>query len=360
MTGILISDCEGPISKNDNAFEVTSNYIPNGSKVFTVISRYDDALASVLKRPDYRAGDTVKLVLPFLKAYDVTNQKMKEFAANHLILVPHSRNMLQHVMSLTEAFIVSTSYETYIKALCEYVEFPFDNTCSTRINLDLYPIEEREKEDLRKISQEISKMSIFDLPHNARSLSDFPHQEQKTIRRLDQIFWKEIAPMKIGRIYSEVTAVGGTEKAQAIKRIVDEVGSELQDVMYVGDSITDVEAFKMVKESNGLTVSFNGNQYAVENADIAVISDSSLVTGVIADVFVRHGKEEAEELVKSWNHETIQKSSVTKPLVAKLLRLYPDQLPKAKIVSSENMGALARESSEFRSKFRGEAVGTLG
>lgn len=360
MTGIFISDCEGPISKNDNAFEITSNYIPNGSRVFTAISRYDDVLASVLKRPCYRAGDTVKLVLPFLRAYDVTNQKMKEFAANHLILVPFSRNMLQHVMSLTEAFIVSTSYETYIKALCEYVKFPFDNTCSTRINLDLYPIEEREKKELRKIAEEISKMSVFDLPRNAKSLSDFPHQEQETISRLDQIFRKEIASMRIGKIYSEVTAVGGTEKAQALKRIVDELGSELQDVMYVGDSITDVEAFKMVRENNGLTVSFNGNHYAVENVDIAVISDSSLVTCVIADVFVRHGKEGAERLVKNWNQETIQKSSIAEPLIDELLRLYPDQLPKAKIVSSENMGALARESSEFRSKFRGEAVGTLG
>jgi hypothetical protein len=35
-------------------------------------------------------------------------------------------------------------------------------------------------------------------------------------------------------------------------------------------------------------------------------------------------------------------------------------LPKAKIVSTENMGKLAKESSEFRKKVRGEAVGRLG
>jgi energy-converting hydrogenase A subunit R len=360
VTGIFISDCEGPISKNDDAFEVASNYIPNGSRVFTVISRYDDVLSGILKRPSYGAGDTVKLVLPFLKAYGVTDKKMKEFAANHLILVPYSKNTLVHVMRLTDAFIVSTSYETYIKALCEYVGFPFDNTCSTRINLDLYQLEEREKEQLRQIAQEISRMPIFDLPANARSLSDFPLQEQQTIERLDEIFWKEIASMKIGRIYSEITAVGGTEKAEAVKRIIDELGSELHDVMYVGDSITDVEAFKMVKENDGLTVSFNGNQYAVENAEIAVISDSSLVTGIIADVFVKYGTQEAEGLVRNWNRVTIQKSGATNSLIEDLLRLYPDQLPKAKILSPENMGALARESSEFRSKFRGEAVGRLG
>ena len=45
---------------------------------------------------------------------------------------------------------------------------------------------------------------------------------------------------------------------------------ELEDVMYVGDSITDVEAFKLVRDNGGLTVSFNGNSYAVKNAEVAV------------------------------------------------------------------------------------------
>ena len=30
---IFISDCEGPISKNDNAFELAANFIPNGDKL---------------------------------------------------------------------------------------------------------------------------------------------------------------------------------------------------------------------------------------------------------------------------------------------------------------------------------------
>jgi hypothetical protein len=40
--------------------------------------------------------------------------------------------------------------------------------------------------------------------------------------------------------------------------------------------------------------------------------------------------------------------------------MYPHMLPKAKIVTCENMEALAAESSQFRRKVRGEAVGRLG
>ena len=68
---------------------------------------------------------------------------------------------------------------------------------------------------------------------------------------------------------SEVSHVGGEQKAEAIRHI-----TKLQrascPVMYVGDSITDVEAFQLVRENGGLTVSFNGNNYAVKNAEVAV------------------------------------------------------------------------------------------
>jgi hypothetical protein len=40
--------------------------------------------------------------------------------------------------------------------------------------------------------------------------------------------------------------------------------------------------------------------------------------------------------------------------------LYPVELPKLQIVTPQNMETLVRESSVFRKKVRGEAVGRLG
>ena len=85
MTRAFISDCEGPISKNDNALEIMSHFVPNGDKIFAVTSRYDDALADILKRAGYKAGDTLKLVLPFLKAYDVTDRKIREYCIDRAV-----------------------------------------------------------------------------------------------------------------------------------------------------------------------------------------------------------------------------------------------------------------------------------
>lgn len=61
---VFVTDCEGPISKNDNAFELAQHYIPDGARFFRILSRYDDVLAYLEKRPNYSAGYTLKLVTP--------------------------------------------------------------------------------------------------------------------------------------------------------------------------------------------------------------------------------------------------------------------------------------------------------
>jgi energy-converting hydrogenase A subunit R len=356
----FISDCEGPISKNDNAFELTAHFVPDGDKLFTVISKYDDVLADVLKRPRYKAGDTLRLILPFLKAYDVSNEKMREFSAKSLVLIANTKETLDYLRSIAHAFIVSTSYEHYIEALCQAINFPCKNTYCTKVNIDKYVLPEKEIIELRKMALEIAQMPVIEIPNGAKSIEDFSERDRETIRRLDEIFWKEMAVMASRKILEEINPIGGFEKAEAVKDAAQRANVELSDVMYVGDSITDVEAFKLVKGGGGLTVSFNGNHYAVKNADIAILSESSLTTAAAADIFCRFGKNQVFELVEKWSRETLAKSPVNPNLREKLLKLYPQRLPKVKIVTSENMDVLAKESAEFRKKVRGEAIGRLG
>lgn len=357
---VFISDCEGPISKNDNAFEITSSFVPHGDRLFTVVSRYDDVLAEVVRRPGYKAGDTLKLVLPFLKAYGVTDKEMRDFAADNLVCIPGVGDMLQYVRGLAPAFIVSASYEHYLRALCQVLEFPFENTYCTRVSLDMYRLPEKEKGELKRIAEEIAQMPVFEVTPDTKSLDGMPREDVKTVRQLDEVFWERIAKMEIGKIYSEVNTVGGGEKAWAVKDIAREHRVALRDVMYVGDSITDDEAFKLVKGNGGLTVSFNGNQYAVENSEVAVLSENGIVTAIVADVFLRFGKLDALKLVENWDRKALERSLVDQGLLNRLFKVYPGRLPKVKMISDQNMETLGKESSRFRNKVRGEAIGRLG
>jgi energy-converting hydrogenase A subunit R len=360
LNRVFVSDCEGPISKNDNAFELAENFIPNGDKLFTNISLYDDVLADVLKKPGYTAGSTLKLILPFFEAYGVTDRQMEDFSAKNIVLIADSKNTLHHIQNIADSFIVSTSYEHYIKALCKTIDFPYKSTYCTKVSLDKSTITPEEKERLKKIAQEISQMHSIEIPKAAKNIHDFSPIDQTVIVRLDEIFWSELPKMSVGKSLSDVVTVGGEQKAEAIRDITKRLGTELADVMYVGDSITDVEAFRLVRANGGLSVSFNGNSYAVKSAEVAVLSESNLVTAVIADLFCKLGKEQTLNVLSSWNYNALRESGVDAALLKQFSSTNPDGLPKVQIVTPENMESLTKESSTFRKRVRGVAVGRLG
>jgi energy-converting hydrogenase A subunit R len=357
---VFISDCEGPISKNDNAFELAARFIPQGEKFFTLISRYDDILADIVKKPGYKAGDTLKLILPFLKAYGATNQGITNYSSQNVLLMPGARPMLRFVRTIMPSFIVSTSYEQYMRALCSLIDFPFENVYCTRLDLDKYKLDEKERERLKQLRKEMSTLPMLDIPENARTLRDFPIQHQEVIKRLDKIFWEEISEMEIGRIFDEVNPIGGYEKAEAVRNIAKRLEKRLCDIIYVGDSITDVSAFRLVRKNGGLTISFNGNEYAVKEAEIAVLSENAVVTAVLADAFDKLGKNGVFEMVEEWSHEALQKYGVNSSLQKRLLKLYPRQLPRVEVITSDNKEQLMKESGAFRKTVRGEAIGKLG
>ena len=357
---IFISDCEGPISKNDNAFELTSYFVPDGDRFFALISRYDDVLADVVKKPGYKAGDTLRLILPFLRAYGATNEKIKEYSSRNILLVPGARDTLRFVKDIMPSFIVSTSYEQYISSLCNLVGFPYDNVYCTKLDIDKYEIGEKETATLRKIREEISAMEMIKIPENAKSVDDFSQRDQETIRRLDEIFWEEIPRTESGRMLKEVNPVGGYEKAKAVQDIVEKLDSRLDNVMYVGDSITDVPPFQLVRENGGLTISFNGNEYAIREAEIAVLSGNTIVTSVLADAFSRLGKDHVMKLVEEWSPPGLEKHCATPMLLNRMLKLYPKNLPQVETITADNKERLKKESSAFRKTVRGEAIGKLG
>lgn len=357
---VFITDCEGPISKNDNAFELTSHFIPEGEKFYTQISRYDDVMADIVKPEGYKAGDTLKIIVPFLKAYGVTNKKLTTFSARNVLLMPGAKDTLQFLKGKMPSFIISTSYEHYIRVLCRILDFPSQNAYCTLLNIDSYQIEREDQEKLKHLREEICLMPLIGIPERAKSLQDFSKRAQNAIKRLDEIFWREIMQMKSGKMVAEVNPVGGIEKAKATRKIVREHGVCLSDVIYVGDSITDVECFRLVRENGGLTICFNGNAYAVSEAEVAVLSTNAIVIAVIADVFNRLGKTSVHDLIDDFEQNKLEKHNLDSTVHEKLETVISETLPKVRKITPDTMKELAIESGAFRKLMRGEKVARLG
>ncbi len=357
---VFVSDCEGPISKNDNAFEISEYFIPGGGEFFSLLSKYDDVKSKILQESGYESGSTLKFILPFLKAYGATDDKLVKYSSENISLVSGASRTLDFVNSIMSAFIVSTSYEHYVRALCNKVDFSFQNTYSTRLKLDNYKLKNGEKSRLKEVREKIRDFDRIKIPDGVKNIEDFSPESRKTIKELDTIFGEELPELEVGKMVEEVKPVGGGAKADAVRDISQKVSADFDQMMYLGDSITDVEAFRFLQNNNGLTISFNGNEYAVRNADIIVLAKNTIVTSILAHIFNFFGKGKVLELAKNWNHETIKEACQNEKLLKKLLDLYPEKLPLVKVADEANMKKLENKSSRFRKKVRGERKGGLG
>jgi energy-converting hydrogenase A subunit R len=351
---IFISDCEGPIGSNDNAFELTSHFVPDGDQVFAVLDKYDHVYSKISKKRDYAEGNTSRLVLPFLLAYDVTNRAAEEFCSSTLTLRKGSKETLNYLQEVSMPFIVSTSYEHYLRVLCKEVGFPLGNTFCSQTNFDKYQLTPQEKSKLRFIAREIAAMSSTAFPLYRRSHADSLMDDKMLAKRLDKILWKDIAKMHCGEVISDVNTAPSTKKVHAIQHIINLTSSSLENVMYVCNDVADPEAVTYVREGGGLVVAVNGDETALRNANVAVLSDNSVALTVLADIFLRFGKAKALEAAGNFDRDSLWKSSTALILLNSLFEFYPGDWPKVRILSEWNMAATIKESNATRQNLRAE------
>lgn len=327
----FVTDLEGPLTLNDNAFEIAAHFLPNGARFFALISKYDDILADIVKRPGYRAGDTLKLIVPFLKAFGVCDRDLREFSHKTVKLVPGTHEAVQRIHSWMPTFIISTSYAPYVQAVCEVLDFPFENAYCTKISLDAYMLSERERQGLLTFYNQIVQRPQIQIPSGARSLEELSAQDRRTVELLDSIFWERLSEMGIGRVLREVQPLGGPEKARALQEIVQRTGITLSHTIYVGDSITDVEALGLVRREGGIALAFNGNGYALRAAEFGCISSEALILAEIAEAFAQGGR-------------------------VQVLALRPQ---RAECTTQIDEAFIAR-SEQMRRRLRGQEIGSLG
>lgn len=344
---IFVTDCEGPLTKNDNAQEIAERFIPDGAEFFARLSKYDDVLADVVRRPDYNAGDTLRLLPPFLKAFEVTDLDIELFSAEGVLLVPGAREALGRIGALLPCFIVSTSYTPYIKALCALSEFPLEHVRCTELSLDDWHMDETEKAWLRDQVPRVMAAEIIDIPEGARSLADLPLVDQESVTDLDDLFWRQMDGRVSGEMLAAVRPVGGGMKLAALEDIVAAEAVSGADVMYVGDSITDMPPLEAVKAWGGVSLSFNGNTYALAAAEFAAASPDAEVTAELAEAFSAGGHAAVLTAVRAW----------PKPKEG----ILPTGKERAYVgVVDEELKALAEASAELRRSVRGERVARLG
>ena len=144
-----------------------------------------------------------------------------------------------------------------------------------------------------------------------------------------------------------VRPVGGGQKLASLEEIVAVEGVEGGGVMYVGDSITDTPPLAAVKAWGGVSLSFNGNGYAIAAAEFAAASPDAEVQAQLARAFAEGGRDAVEAAVRAWPKP--RKDTTARGRARATVG-----------VVTEDREKLAEASAAARLSVRGERVARLG
>ncbi len=250
-------DLEGPLSPQDNAYEVMG-LIENGRKIFEVISRYDDLL-TLEGRQGYEPGDTLKLIIPFLVLHGITSRDV-ERVSEGAQLVEGAAETLQELRDTGwKVHIISTSYAQHALRIARALGVPEEDVACTRVELESFSGAEG-----LELVREVEHLILEKL---------YPEMDDREIlRTLDEFYFVKLPQTELGRMIERVEVTGGERKVRAMLRFLERHGSRLEECVAVGDSITDFKMLRRVREGGGLAIAFNANQYALPHCDVGVAS----------------------------------------------------------------------------------------
>ncbi|MFC1897156.1 hypothetical protein ACFLX8_01100 [Chloroflexota bacterium] len=261
MANFICFDLEGPLSPQDNAYELMKLF-PNGDKIFEVISRYDDLL-TLEERGDYEPGDTLALIVPFLVLHDISEDDITALATK-ASLTDGAAKLISWLQSKSwKIFCISTSYEQYAMHITHKLDIYAHNVACTPFPLDKFraALCKEDSALLRQTEQDILTMNPVD-------------DDGKIKQRLDYFFWEELPATNLGMAIQEVKPVGGRRKVAALSKFAANHDQPLSKWVVIGDSITDFRMLQTVEEERGLAIAFNANEYALPYATMSLASTS--------------------------------------------------------------------------------------
>ncbi|MBI4286506.1 MAG: hypothetical protein HY670_11520 [Chloroflexi bacterium] len=278
-------DMEGPLSPQDNAYELMKLF-PSGDRVFEVLSRYDDLLA-LEKRAGYEPGDTLALIVPFLLRHNITLDNIASLAAKASFTGGAEKLVTWLQGASWKIFCITTAYEQYAIHFTHKL-----GIFSNRLASTPFPIDSLRalwsKEDASLIEQaEADILKLYP-----------PVDDDKVKHTLDDFFLDKLPATALGKALTEVKPVGGGRKLVALNRFAEANNEPLSRWVVVGDSITDARMLQAVAEGQGLAVAFNANEYALPYATVGLAStDISDLTEVLG-AWQKGKRNEAEKVVK--------------------------------------------------------------
>jgi energy-converting hydrogenase A subunit R len=367
MKKVCCWDLEGPISVLDFAAELgkmlgdkqelnLQNY--DMGEFFFMISNYDDYIIDVpgikekLGIPEYQPGDTLRIMAP-LYVTCFSDDELVSLAKGNLGLLPGSKILMDILHSDWDIYVISTSYTHFAHNVTTALNIPKDHVYCT--DLDIREL----KKDLTNIEETVNILvrDIF------QKYIDNDKDLNCVIDDLDVFFWKGKKSDYI-KVMNKVKVRGGKRKELAVEEISKRTNTPISEMIALGDSITDINMLQRLKDEGGIAVSFNGNRFTAERANVAITTPNNL--GVLP---VFQAKNNIEEFLEKWEllYESFENDpkKIKNGIISKqckdlfIQENFIPEITNLKNKSTEQLNEIISKQEKMRKLVRGWA-GNLG
>ncbi|MFX0070216.1 MAG: HAD hydrolase family protein [Candidatus Hermodarchaeota archaeon] len=364
---VCMFDLEGPVTILDFAAEIgkllskkpelnLQNY--DMGEFFFMISNYDDYIIDIpgvkekLNIPEYQPGDTLRIMAPLYVAC-FSDEELIELAKSNLGLLPGSKELMKILHKDWDVYVISTSYTQFAHNVTAALSIPKDHVYCTDLHIkDL-------KKEVSNIEESVNKLvrEIF------QKYLDNDKVLESVIDDLNSFFWKGEKSDYI-RIMDNVQVRGGKRKELAVEDISKKTEVAISNMIALGDSITDINMLQRLKDENGISISFNGNRFSAERANLAITTPNNL--GVLP---VFEAKDKIEKFLENWESEyknfENDPRKIKKGLISKLCKNlfvkhnFVPEIVNLKNKSQKQLNDVISRQEKMRKLVRGWA-GSLG
>jgi len=344
----LMCTVSGFLSSGNSMKRMCDRFIRNGGRLYDILTAYDNISSFGLNREDRRSGDSIKTMIPLLKASGVTDSSVYDFFVNDMTLMPGS-DSIHYLNRLMTVSVVSEAYEHHTMALCDSLKLPADSVYSTNISFDGLDLDKQEAKKFREFTSNLTKMDVPKIT-SKNDVQYIEPKDQMILETIDGMI-DRMNEMDIMYQLDDVKPIGGNEKAFSLMDMRRKTEVNLDCTAYLGNNGTDYPAMDIVRGNDGLSLSFNGDAYAVRGSNVAIMSPNSIAAAVVITEFYNGGMEGVYSMIDSWEREKLSKREFSdRHLMNALLAAFPSKLPDAVIVDDGNIENVVKESERFRKK----------
>ena len=351
---IFVCNCRGFLTKNNYMRDLCNRFIRNGAHFYDVLVRYDELVAYVLGREEASAGNAVKWAVPFLKANGATDYLVSSFAGEDLELMPGAGEAIRYISNLMPSFVTTSMHEHGVMKVSEALGEPLCEFFGSQMDLDSSQPGRAEKRKLVEMCEEITALRIPKSEYKLNVPMEVDQLDVKIIKTMDDILQNRIPELSAMNLMESTIPVTSHKKAYRLLDIRRQTNIDLDATLYMGGNNTDFQAMDLVKDSGGVSISFNGTDFAVRGSNVAIMSKDSTVGAVFAEQFYNRGLESVLELANNWSRDYLKKADFPdENLVDRMLKAHPRKLPEVYAVDKKNVDEIAALSAAYRKKHLG-------